>query len=275
MNAKVSVITVSYNSADVLRPFLQTLPYGVDTIIVDNASADASITIGQAAGVRVIALSENSGFGTACNVAATTVDTDFLLFTNPDIRLEAGAIEAFVDAASRYPDAAFNPRIYSTKGKRVFRRWSRLLPGVRWCGPAPETDCTIPVLTGACIFIRRQHFEQSGGFDPAIFLFHEDDDLSLRLRQEGVELRLAASAVIRHDEGNSSSRSVQSGRIKGEAMGRSLVHVMRKHGLPLDTVAERRRTRRRLLLPHVLWNATRRAKHLGFLRGLNETESET
>lgn len=154
--------------------------------------------------------------------------------------------------------------------RRRFRRWSRLLPQSDvWQGPAPEVDCDIPILSGACIFVRREHFERIGGFDPGIFLFHEDDDLALRLRQAGVRLRIASKAVVDHAEGNSSVRSVESGRIKGEAMGRSLVYVMNKHKLPLNVPGELLRSYLKLLLPHVLFNAARRAKLRGFIRGLS------
>ncbi len=77
-------------------------------------------------------------------------------------------------------------------------------------------------------------------------MFHEDDDLSLRLKQAGLELRLASRAVVEHSEGNSSARSAVVGRIKGEAMGRSLVYVMRKHEVPFDLARENLKTRWKL-----------------------------
>ena len=218
----------------------------------------------------MVVLDKNVGYGAACNIGAAATDASFLLFANPDVCFANGTVEAFLKAADEYPRAAFNPRIYS-KGRLRLRRWSRLLPGSKFLkSSTPEPDGILPVLSGSCIFIRREHFERVGGFDPEIFLFHEDDDLSLRLRQAGVELRLAAGAAIEHSEGESSGRSLQSERIKGEAMGRSLVYVMRKHGFRLDVAAERRKAMLKLLLPHVLFSSPRRTKLLGFLRGLRE-----
>ncbi|BCJ92306.1 glycosyl transferase [Terrihabitans soli] len=273
MTANVSVVGISYNSASTLRGFLESIPEGVTRIVVDNASSDGSAEIAERAGASVVRLPKNLGYGAACNTGGEAAETRFLIFANPDIRFRPGALEALVAAAERNPNAAFNPRMYS-RGKQLFRRRSRLLPQFgRFGGALPDGDCSIPVLSGACILVRREHWQKIGGFDPAIFLFHEDDDFSLRLQQIGVELRLAAAAVIEHAQGTSTERSARIGRLKGEAMGRSLVYVMRKHGVPLDVEKERMRARAKLLLPHVLFNAARREKHLGFLRGLDEATS--
>lgn len=269
MKIDVDLVVVTHNSGRVMEAFTKSVPDCVNVIVADNASSDDSVALASASGATVVEIGNNIGYGGACNVGASAGTATFLLFVNPDLRIEAGAVEALVDAADAYPNAAFNPRFYSG-ARRRFKRWSRLLPqSESWRGAPPEDDCIIPVLHGACIFIRRKHFEQIGGFDREIFLFHEDDDLSLRLRQAGIELRLAAKAVVDHAEGNSSARSIESGRIKGEAMGRSLVYVMNKHKRPLDLPAERYRTRLKLLLPQVLFSKARRAKLLGFMRGLN------
>jgi GT2 family glycosyltransferase len=270
----VAVIGISYDSAEVLPGFLNSIPAGVTKIVVDNASSDRSADIAERAGATTIRLERNLGYGAACNTGAEIAEARFLIFVNPDICFATGAIEALVAAAEKYPDAAFNPLIFS-RGRQVFRRRSRLQPHLgRFAGAPPAKDCAIPVLAGACIFVRREHWKKIGGFDQEIFLFHEDDDFSLRLQQAGIELRLAADARMEHAQGESSERSPRVGRIKGEAMGRSLVYVMRKHGLPIDIDAERRRTRAKLFLPHVLFNATRREKHLGFLRGLDEAQGD-
>lgn len=270
----VTVIGISYNSAAVLPDFLASIPAGVATVIVDNASTDSSADIAERAGAKLVRLKDNLGYGGACNVGAEIAQSRFLIFVNPDVRFAPSAIEEMVAAARKHPKAAFNPRIFS-RGKQMFRRRSRLQPQLgRWNGALPTMDCTIPVLSGACIFLRREDWKEIGGFDPHIFLFHEDDDFSLRLQKIGVELRLAAGARIEHGQGESSIRSPSVGRIKGEAMGRSLVYVMRKHGVPIDLAAERRRTRAKLLLPHVFLNATRREKHLGFLRGLEDAQND-
>jgi GT2 family glycosyltransferase len=269
---ELCVIVVTYNSGRVLDQFLASLPKDVRTIVVDNASKDDVAAVAEKYGAELIALKSNVGYGGACNKGAEATDAEFLLFANPDIRFSGGAIEALLKTAKKYPRAAFNPSIYS-RWKRPFRKGSRLVPDAS-AQMGSETDCIVPVLSGACILVRRKHFARIGGFDPAIFLFHEDDDLSLRLSQAGIELRLAADAAVDHYHGDSSGRSADIGRIKGRAMAHSLVYVMRKHGLFFDLQAERFKARMKMFLPHVFLNSARRAKHLAFLRALTEEHAE-
>lgn len=269
MSMEIDMVTVTYNSGGVLREVISSAPKTVNMIVVDNASSDGTVALAKATGANVVVLNKNIGYGSACNVGASAGSAQFLLFTNPDARFKAGAIPAFLAAAMSHPHAAFNPRFY--KGaRRRFRRWSRLLTEAEfWQGPPPEVDCEIPVLSGACIFIRREHFERVGGFDENIFLFNEDDDLSVRLREAGLQLRIANDAIVEHAEGHSAIRSADIGRIKGKAMGRSLAYVMHKHGMPLNVGQERLRSLMKLLLPHILFNTARRAKLWGFILGLN------
>ena len=263
----VSIITVSYNSAAVLARLLASLPKNTEIIVVDNASIDGSREIAGEHGARCIRLEHNLGFGTACNVGARAATRRFLLFVNPDAEADAGLIAAFLDAAKRFPKAAFNPRIFN--GSSIsFRRRSRFIePKRQWTGALPQSDASVPVLSGACIFIDRKAFLDLGGFDEAIFLYHEDDDLSLRLTKAGFDLVYVHEAVVKHQAGHSSGKSFRSGFIKGKAMARSMHYVALKHAVSLSPKKEAAVSALMLLSPHVFLNPSRRGKYLGMLTG--------
>src|SRR5580698_3655266 len=99
-SASLSIIIVTYNSADVLQSLLDSLPAGLDgvasfeTIVVDNDSRDNSVDIAahHPIGARVIRMGRNAGYAAAINAGAATVSKDAnLLVLNPDIRLQPGA----------------------------------------------------------------------------------------------------------------------------------------------------------------------------------------
>ena len=78
--------------------------------------------------------------------------------------------------------------------------------GIAWAGGAGrarrrrESDLAEPgFVSGACLAIRRQEFERLGGFAADFFLYHEDVDLSLRVRLAGGALGVAADARVDHD----------------------------------------------------------------------------
>ena len=86
--ARVCLVSVAYNSAAALRGLLGSLPPGLGAIVVDNASADDSVEVAEAAGARVIRNSANLGFGAGCNIGMAAAATEFVLLANPDTRLD-------------------------------------------------------------------------------------------------------------------------------------------------------------------------------------------
>jgi GT2 family glycosyltransferase len=235
VQVQVTVVTVSFNSEAVLPSMLSSIPPGTPVVIVDNASRDQARLhqLADQHSARLVALDRNLGFGVACNAGADLAATEFLLFLNPDAILRPGAIGALLDAARRHPEAsAFNPRITHEDGSLHFKRRSNLLPRGEWLsrkGLAQEGE--LPVLVGSAIFVSKRNFDQVGGFDPNIFLYYEDDDLSLRLRREVGPLFYVPQAEVMHAGGVSSSRSVEVARIKGHHLGRSRIYACVKHGV--------------------------------------------
>lgn len=235
VQGQVTVVTVSFNSEAVLPAMLSSVPLGTPVVIVDNASRDQARLrqLADQYGARLVACERNLGFGVACNAGAELAETEFLLFLNPDAVLRTGAIEALLDAARRHPEAsAFNPRITHEDGSLHFKRRSNLLPKGEWLsreGLAQEGE--LPVLVGSAIFVSKRNFDRVGGFDPNIFLYYEDDDLSLRLRREVGPLFYVPQAEVMHAGGVSSARSVDVARIKGHHLGRSRVYACVKHGV--------------------------------------------
>jgi GT2 family glycosyltransferase len=124
----------------------------------------------------------NVGFAAAANIAASRGAGSIIVFVNPDGRigsscfdnLEAALADAAVVAAEAHQG----------------REWDR------------PVNCKAEVdwLSGACLAVRRQAFEQVGGFDERLFMYCEDVDLSYRLRGIG-RLVHCHSAVFQHRGG--------------------------------------------------------------------------
>jgi hypothetical protein len=77
--------------------------------------------------------------------------------------------------------------------------------GIAWAGGAGEpvaadlSSRDVPFLSGACLAIPRATFAHLGGFAPGYFLYHEDVELSLRLRLAGSRIGIEPRAVVDHD----------------------------------------------------------------------------
>ena len=267
----VTVVSVSYKSAPVLERMIASLPDGVKVIIVDNACEDAEAleALSGRLAVKVLTPKKNLGFGRACNLGAQKASTEFLLFLNPDAAVEPGSIEAFLEAAGRYgPQTAYTPKIANSDGSPNFKRRSVLLPRSEWMPRGwPEEECEVPVVSGAAIFVRRAYFE-TVRFDPAIFMYHEDDDWSLQVRADGGRLIFVPGALVVHQSGHSSGRDDAITRFKAYHLGRSKVYAFGKHEIPYSKPKLLMQAFGQLLLPHNLISSRKRAKHLGFLEGV-------
>lgn len=251
---------------------LASVPAGTPVVLVDNASSDRTVLarLAQDATASVIRNDINRGFGAACNQGAAVAATEFLLFLNPDAALTPGALAAMEAAMDRHGGAsAINPRILGQGGRPYFKHRSVLLPRRAHLQRGwPETDRQVPVLSGAALMVRKEAFEAVDGFDTRIFMYHEDDDLSIRLAETCGPLMAVTDAVVQHLEGRSTERSPESAALKAYAMGRSRVYAMRRHGRPLAFLRSLLVAVMQVSNP-VTWRSRRsRAKAAAFLRGV-------
>lgn len=228
-----SIVLVTFNSAEVLGAALRSIPVGHQVIVVDNASGDDSVSVARDLGAKVVKLSENFGFGTACNRGAERAIHDRLLFLNPDAIPDADSLDILSRAFETYPNsAAFNPRLIEAHGRQFFRRRNAVLPRHYWRRPpVPTRNCKVVMLSGAALAIRKVAFEHVGGFDENIFLYFEDDDLSARLVKAGYELHYIHDAVVRHTLGRSSPPSRDMTMFREYHAMKAKEYVMKKHGL--------------------------------------------
>lgn len=270
----VAVVIVTYNSAAVLPGCLVRIPEGIRVVVVDNASTDRSAALAEAHGAAVLRHDRNLGFGTACNRGAAAVPGADVLFLNPDARLEPGALARLQSTLEAFPDAgAVGPLLVGADGRPALRDGSALHD--RPAGPPlplPQGPCCWPLLTGAALLVRRAAFDALGGFDEAIFLYYEDDDLSLRLRQAGWALLVEPQARVFHEPARSSPPGFTATRRRETHAARALLYVTAKHGRPLDRAQLKRKTWRRALLALLLADRRRLAKAMGVLSVLHTRE---
>lgn len=275
---RVSVVLVTFNSADVIERAIRSLPTGVEVIVVDNASTDNSLALARAAGAFCIRNRDNLGFGSASNLGAARSCRDFILFLNPDATLRANAIEFMMAAALHHPDAgAVGPKLIDGDERSVWRYASVLQPmpsGEIRRPSEPEAACCMPLLTGAALLCRRAAFEEVGGFDENIFLYHEDDDLCLRLTRAGWSLVYEPASEVAHAFGQSSRQSDVMARFKSEQRLLSLAYISQKYDLVFDPARELRRAIKRLFIAIATFDSSRRAAALGRLDALRHLRAQ-
>ncbi len=210
--AQISVVIVTYRHGEAVRPALDALAAelsdGDELIVVDNASGDETLEVvrGAAPGAQVIESESNEGFPAACNRGAATASGELLVFLNPDAVVADGwrdAIAAPLTDGSGW--TCWQALVTAERGQLVNTRGGAVhFTGIAWAGGAGEPvdaadSYPEPAFcSGACLAIIREEFDRLGGFAPDFFLYHEDVDLSLRVRLAGGTLGVAAGARADH-----------------------------------------------------------------------------
>ena len=75
------------------------------------------------------------------------------------------------------------------------------------CSLGSPEEGTTGWLSGSCMLLRREAFEQVAGFDPSYFMYCEDMDLCRRLGEAGWDNVYVPSSVITHLGGHATSRA--------------------------------------------------------------------
>ena len=276
--SRVGIVSVCYNSMAVLPDMLASVPKNIPVVLISNAGEDDNSPLAKLAELHdttLIINKSNKGFGSACNQGADILKTELILFLNPDTILKPNAIYAMLAAVDPFPSAvAFNPRIISSSGTPFFKRKSHLLPpSMKMKRGWPKADCEVSILSGAAMLVKKSIFEEAGGFDPAIFLYHEDDDLSVRLSKKFGKLYFVRDALVMHLQGRSSARSPEVAALKAWHMGRSHVYVSHKHCRPMPFMRPLLKALFQLCSIQILISRRKRAKQRAYLKGVISARS--
>lgn len=223
---QLSVILVSYNSINVLKPCLQHLRKNlkasfsqtqVEMIVIDNGSTDSTVLwLKQQPDLKLSLLKENLGFGRANNIGLQMAKGEFVLFLNTDVYLKENIdfpkLMAFlrnnkqaagltiklllpsgkIDPASHrgFP-TPFNALVYFAGLSWLtapIPGLNRLFGGYHLTYRPLNTVHEIDAATAAFLLMKKQIVDHLRGFDPDYFFYGEDLDLCYRLKKLGYSL---------------------------------------------------------------------------------------
>ena len=262
----LSIIIVNYNVRDYLAEcLLSLLPacqgLQAETIVIDNASADGSVEMIRTRfpQVTLIANPENRGFAQAVNQGIRASSGELLVILNPDTLVQADTFTVMRDWLHNHPrcgmagctilnaDGSFQlacrrkiPTPLSALAKLT--GLSRLFPNSpRWGEynmtwlPADQA-AEVEAISGAFMMVRRSVADSVGLLDEQFFMYGEDLDWCLRIRQAGWTIDYVPATRIIHYKGASAASNRLTAR---REFYRAMYTFVRKHYAGADTIIPR------------------------------------
>ena len=215
----VSIVIVNFNGRELLKQCLLTLSRtdycNYEIVVVDNASTDGSLTeikrsFGSDPHIKLVENSENVGHAEGCNIGARMTKGRYLVFLDSDTEFNA---ENWLWELVKVMES--DETVGLAQAKLVLAEDKRCLDYVCVAVDALGTwDATygskeerlkenfeILAASSGCCIVRREVFNQAGGFDADYFIYDDDTDLSLRARLLGYRILFVPSALVIHRGG--------------------------------------------------------------------------
>lgn len=222
LNIKLYIILVNYKQPELTTKCVESIrnsktitPF---VVIVDNCSKDNSISIlSKLVNDHTILLKsdENNGFAAGNNIGikyAINNDADYIMLLNNDTEIDSYMINILLSHCNE--QTAVSPKMYyyDEPDKIWFAGGKYLSKTSRFIHVGESeldnnnykslTKCDF--LTGCCIMLSSETIKKTGYLDESYFMYMEDVDYSIRLKQNGIKLFMIPEAKLWHKVGSSS-----------------------------------------------------------------------
>ncbi len=216
---RIGVVTVTYNSAEVLPDFLQSVAQQTlqefILYVVDNDSKDQSVAMASSFGdprIRVIANKENLGVAEGNNQgirAALADGCDSVLLLNNDTTFGPKLFAELYEGLIEHNCSMATPKIFYHANPRViwaaggyFQAWAgyrtQHYGEKRPDGDRYSTSKAIAYAPTCCVLIHKSVFDRIGIMDPKYFVYTDDVDFMYRAMKAGLRMQYLPHSHVWH-----------------------------------------------------------------------------
>ena len=223
---QLSIITINYNGLKDTCELIDTLPLkdkSIEVIVVDNASAqdEATIIEKRYPPIKVIRSKENLGFAGGNNLGIKAAQGKYIFFLNNDTLLRPQTSDfkpLIARLESSLKTGMVCPKIKFSWGNNLiqFAGYTPLSPITMrnkaiGCGETDHEQYNTPHPTpyahGAAMMVKREVIEKAGLMPECYFLYYEELDWSMMIRNAGYDIWYEPACTIYHKESQTTGQN--------------------------------------------------------------------
>lgn len=213
----LSIIILNYNTRELLDAclssiFNNTKGLTYEAIVVDNDSNDGSVELVKKKYPQALLIQnqKNLGYSAGNNIGVKKAQGNYILLLNSDTQIIGDSLNIMVKSISDHKQVGIlGPRIVhpdQSPQKSVGNFYSLAMitlamfggEKLGWGRRSPEKFCFADWVSGACLMVRKEVFEEIGYLDEKLFMYMEEVEFCYRAKQKGILTAYEPKASIIH-----------------------------------------------------------------------------
>ena len=233
---EISFIIVNHKNEKFIPQCLSTLAkncegINFEIIVVNNDNSNSSFP-----SAKIINLEKNLGYGHACNAGVKIATGETLCFLNPDTEILSDIKDIVGYFDSQENIGIIGPKLITEKNEvqwwcagvemnlwNIVKNKLGFIESKKIWNSPKTIECDW--VSGACLFIHKNIFEELNGFDEKFFMYFEDMDLCRAREEKGYKIIYFPAWNVKHLGGKSFDNRLKQKKLYYS----SLIHYFKKN----------------------------------------------
>ena len=188
----ITFIIVTYQSENIIHNCLESLPKVSKKIIVENSN---NINLGKQLKAKYdnieVINSKNIGMGAGNNIALKACKTNFAYVLNPDTKLNEDTMDKLIKTLNDVSDFTLASPINDNENIPNYKK-------VEIKKDINKNILSVGSIDGFSMLFNLKKFDDKKFFDENFFLYLENDDLCMRVKNKKESIFIITNAFINH-----------------------------------------------------------------------------
>ena len=191
----LSIVIVTLRSEKVIDRCISSINKNLPIIVVENSDnlKFKNYLESNYKNVQCILSKENLGTGAGYNIGIKFSKTDYVYVINPDITLEANALDEIFLASKKLDDFSILSPISSDVN---FPNYGMIEEKKNY--KEKNLPFKVKYVDGFSMLLNKNKFENNNYFDESFFMYWENNDICIRVINDGGSVFIVPKAKIKH-----------------------------------------------------------------------------